>query len=166
MKNILLLTLMLFSSTLFAQKIIKSEKDDFTGNNIVETDYVKFSDGFTCSLRSVNNTHTLLVSFNCDDKIYIMEEYAQFMLKLKNDSIIILSNLQGAVAEHWSVTIGSTYISHFTLKTKYILSKENLQELKENKIIKVRFHTTDGYIEREVSDKNSNKLLKLFNLIS
>jgi hypothetical protein len=56
-------------------------------------------------------------------------------------------------------------ISHFNLKADYMLSDENLSALKAHKITKVRFITTDGYIERRISKKNSERLLRLFNLI-
>lgn len=149
----------------FAQKIVKNEKDAFTGSHVVETSYTAISDGFNCALRTVNDTRTLLAVFNCGDEVYTMEEGAEFMFKLQNDSIITLYNLKDAIAEYWSATIGSTHISHFNLYTKYILSDEQIKQLQTTPITVVRFHTTDGYIDNEVSNKHAKKLLKLFNLI-
>lgn len=149
----------------FSQKIVKNEKDAFTGSQVTETSYVKLSDGLTCSIRSVNDICMLMVSFNGGDEVYTMEQDAQLMLKLQNDSIVTLSNLEVAVSEYRSFTIGNTYISHYLLQTKYTLSDEQIKELQEYKISRIRFYTTDGYIEREVSEKNAKKLLKLFNLI-
>lgn len=149
----------------FSQKIVKNEKDAFTGNQVTETSYTAISDGFNCALRIVNDTHTLLAVFNCGDEVYTMEEGAEFMFKLQNDSIITIYNLKDAIAEYWSATIGSTHISHFNLKTKYILTDEQIKQLKTTPITVVRFYTTDGYIERKVSSKNAKKLLKLFTLI-
>ena len=149
----------------YSQKIVKNEKDAFTGNHVIETSYTAISDGFTCSIRSVNGTNILLVSFNGGDEIYTMEKNAQFMFLLQNDSIITLANLEDAVSEYRSLNIGSTHISHFLLKTKYDLSENQIRELQTHKISNVRFYTTDGYIERKVSEKNAKKLLKLFNLI-
>ena len=88
------------------------------------------------------------------------------MFLLQNDSIVTLANLEDAVGEYRSLNVGSTYISHFLLKTKYDLSEEQIHELQTHKISNVRFYTTDGYIERKVSEKNAKKLLKLFNLIN
>lgn len=149
----------------FSQKIVKNEKDEFTGSQVTETSYTPISDGFNCALRIVNDTWTLLAVFNCGDNVYTMEEDAEFMLKLQNDSIITLQNLKDAVAEYWSKTVGSLHLSHFNLKTKYILSNEQIKQLQTTPITVVRFNTTDGYIERKVSGKNAKKLLKLFNLI-
>lgn len=164
MKQFLLfLAILSICGSAYSQKIVKNEKDAFTGSNVIETSYVTISDGFTCSIRSVNGTRILRVSFNGGDEIYTMEKDAQFMFKLQNDSIITLVNLEDAVGEYWSSPIGN--ISHFLLKTKYELSEEQINELQANKITNVRFYTTDGYIERKVSEKNAKKLLKLFALI-
>ena len=164
-KSILLMLLCSMWVAAFSQKIVKNEKDEFTGSQVTETSYTAISDGFNCALRIVNDTRTLLSVFNCDDNVYTMEEGAEFMLKLQNDSILTLENLKDAVSEYWSTTIGSLHLSHFNLKTKYILSDEQIKQLQTTPITVVRFYTTDGYIERKVSSKNAKKLLKLFNLI-
>lgn len=161
---ILFLAILSICGSAYSQRIVKNEKDAFTGSHVIETSYVTLSDGLTCSIRSVNGIHVLLVSFNGGDEIYTMERDAQFMFKLQNDSIITLANLEDAVGEYWSSPVGN--ISHFTLKTKYELSEDKINKLQTHKITNVRFYTTDGYIERKVSEKNAKKLLKLFNLIS
>jgi hypothetical protein len=148
-----------------AQKIVKNETDEFTGNKVKETSWVTISDGFSCYIRVVNDAVIFNSQFNGGKKAYIMDEGAKFMLKLENDSIITLNNLEYSVGEFDSFNVGSTHISRFLLKTKYILSDDILDDLKKYKIVKVRFDTTDGYIEREVSKGDSNKLLKLFGLI-
>lgn len=166
MKRFLLfLAILSICGSAYSQKIVKNEKDAFTGSHVIETSYVTISDGFTCSIRSVNGTRILMVSFNGGDEIYTMEKDAQFMFKLQNDSIITLANLEDAVGEYRSLNIGNSHISHFLLKTKYELSEEQINELQANKITNVRFYTTAGYIERKVSEKNAKKLLKLFALI-
>lgn len=162
---LLLLAFLSVCGTALSQKIVKDEKDAFTGSHVIETSYTAISDGFNCSLRIVNDTRTLLAVFNCDDNVYTMEEGAEFMLKLQNDSIITLQNLKYSVAEYWSTSIGRLRLSHFNLNTKYILSDEQIKQLQTMPITVVRFYTTDGYIERKVSGKNSKKILKLFNLI-
>lgn len=156
-RSILLILLCSIWVAAFSQKIVKNEKDEFTGNQVTETSYTAISEGFNCALRIVNNTHTLLTVFNCDDNVYTMEEGAEFMLKLQNDSIITLQNPKDAVAEYWSTTIGSLHLSHFNLNTKYILSDEQIIQLQTIPIKIVRFYTTDGYIERKVSEKNAKK---------
>lgn len=166
MKRFLLfLAILSICGSAYSQKVVKNEKDAFTGSHVTETSYVTISDGFTCSIRSVNGTRILMVSFNGGDEIYTMEKDAQLMFKLQNDSIITLANLEDAVGEYRSLNIGNSHISHFLLKTKYYLSEEQINELQANKITNVRFYTTDGYIERKVSEKNAKKLLKLFALI-
>lgn len=162
---ILFLAILNICGSAYSQKIVKNEKDSFTGSHVIETSYVTISDGLSCSVRSVNGIRVLLVSFNGGDEIYTMERDAQFMFKLQNDSIITLINQEDAVGEYRSLNVGSTHISHFLLKTKYDLSEEKINELQTHKITNVRFYTTAGYIERKVSEKNAKKLLKLFNLI-
>jgi hypothetical protein len=158
---ILLLTLVTVCSSVFSQKIVKNETDEFTGRKVKETSYVTISDGFNCFIRMVDDSRMLNVGFNCGDKIYTMDDGAEFMIKLDNDSIITLNNFELSVADY----ISNQYYSHFLLKTRYRLPGEALNELKKHKIVIVRFITTDGYIERKVSKGNSEKLLKLFNLV-
>ena len=68
-------------NSIHAQKIVKDEIDEFTGNRITETNYISFSDGFTCALHKVNNTILLKTTYNCGDKVYSMEKGADLMLK-------------------------------------------------------------------------------------
>ncbi|MDR1737770.1 MAG: hypothetical protein LBR66_03005 [Candidatus Symbiothrix sp.] len=160
-KLILLMVFATISCSVFSQKIVKNEKDDFTGKQVKETSYVSISDGFNCRIRVVNETPVFYANFNGGGEIYTMEKGAEFMFKLENDSIVTLYNIETSVSEYFSM--GN--ISHFTLKTNYMLPEEDLNALKTYKITKVRFVTTEGYIERKVSKGNSAKLLKLFNLI-
>lgn len=114
-------------NSIHAQKIVKDEIDEFTGNRITETNYISFSDGFTCALHKVNNTIILKTTYNCGDKVYSMEKGADLMLKLENDSIITLNNEEDAVAEYWSLNLGKPLLSILILKQdilfqmKYIL---------------------------------------------
>ncbi len=162
---ILFLAVLGICGSAYSQKIVKNEKDDFTGRMITETSYTKFSDGFTCSLRKVDSTFILQVSFNSGETLYSMDENAEFMIKLQDGNIITLRNLEAVTGEYTHFNVGNVNISHFLLQTKYLISETNLKLLQANKIEKVRFYTTDGYIERDVSEKNAKKLLKLFNLI-
>ena len=166
MKNLFLFLMCLITcNSIHAQKIVKDEIDEFTGNRITETNYISFSDGFTCALPKVNNTIILKTTYNCGDKVYSMEKGADLMLKLENDSIITLNNEEDAVAEYWSLNLGKTFIEHFNLKTRYIIPDEVYTLLKTNKIRMVRFYTTDGYITETVSEKRAKKILKLFSLL-
>ncbi len=165
-KIFLLIALSTIGATAFAQKIVKDEKDAFTGNHIVETSYVSISDGFPCSIRTVNGKCFFLVSFNCGDEVYSMEKGAEFMFKLQDDSIITLSNLEHSIADYWSATIGTLHLSHFVLKTEYLLSDEQIKQLQATPIAIVRFYTTDGYIERNVTTRDAKRIQKLFNLIT
>lgn len=160
-----LCTFAIICGTVYSQKIVTNEKDDFTGNHVIETSYAKISDGFTCGLRSVDNICILMASYNGGKEIYTMEKGAEFMFKLDDGSLITLTNLETSTGEYKNITIGNTHISHFLLQTNYEISSEQLNKLQGNAIVKVRFYTTDGYIERDVSDKNAKKLLKLFNLM-
>lgn len=166
MKNLFLFLMCLITcNSIHAQKIVKDEIDEFTGSRITVTNYISFSDGFTCALHKVNNTIILKTTYNCGDKVYSMEKGADLMLKLENDSIITLNNEEDAVAEYWSLNLGKTFIWHFSLKTIYIIPDEVYTLLKTNKIRMVRFYTTDGYITETVSEKRAKKILKLFSLL-
>lgn len=166
MKKILLLALFsIIGLTAFSQKISRDEKDAFTGMHVVETNYVKICNGFTCALRSVDNGRYFLTGFNCGDEIYTIEKGADFMFKLEDNSVIKLSNIETSIAKYFSETIGSVHLSHFYLECQCLLGDDQLKKMQTTKITMIRFYTTDGYIERNVSDKSAKKLLKLFNLM-
>lgn len=162
-KYILLIILASILVPAFSQKV-EHRKDEFTGDEITGTTYVNIGDGFVCAIRIINNNPpVLLVTYNCGHEMYAMEKDAAFMLKLQNDSIITLKNLEYREGEYWR--FNSSNIWHYNLNTEYILSHEDINHLKTTPITTVRFYTTSGYIERKVSKGNAKKLLKLFNLI-
>ncbi|MEZ3441533.1 hypothetical protein [Alistipes sp.] len=148
----------------FSQKITVDKIDDFTGAHIVETSYAKISDGFNCTLRKIDGRCYFSTAYNCGDEIYSAKEGAEFMLKLNDGEIIILNNLEYAVADYWS-SGAPAYLSHFVLKTEYLLSPSQVAQLQSTEISVVRLYTSEGYIERIVSERNAKRLLKLFNLI-
>jgi hypothetical protein len=145
--------------------IVKNEIDDFTGKKVKETSSLTIDNGLTCMIREVGGIKILMVSFGNVDNTYTMEKGAHFMLKQENGSIITLTNLEYAESEYWTTLAGSTHSTRLILETKYLLYDEDLNELKANKIVKVRFITTHGYIDRNLSEWSSDRLLKLFNLM-
>ncbi|GHT27868.1 hypothetical protein FACS189432_05030 [Bacteroidia bacterium] len=107
MKRIVFLFIIsVFFCNISAQKITKNEKDEFTGRQVIETSWVSISDGFTCQIRVIDGFTFLKAGFNCGDHVYAMEDGADFMIKLDNDSIITLANLEYSIAKresnrHW-----------------------------------------------------------------
>jgi hypothetical protein len=156
-----------FSFFSYGQKIVKNEKDDFTGKQVIETNYSTISDDFTCRIRSIDKKVVLDLFFNGDMEVYTMEEGAPVMLKFKNGEIVTLNNIQTAVSEYFTATISTTTtISHFTLKPSVNMSADDLHKCQTDLIEKVRFVTTTGYIEREVKSKKALSVQKMFNLIN
>jgi len=169
MKKIIIQSILFFAlvnmQNALGQKIETKKVDEFTSDKIIETNYNSISDGFPCRLKQINDEIFFQATYNCGSHIYCMDENAEFLIKLDNDEIVKLSNFKYSVAEFWSTYIGSTYLSHYNLYISCFLDELSKTKLQKNYITKVRFYTTDGYIEKDVNKNRAKKLLKMFNLL-
>jgi hypothetical protein len=176
MKKILILATLIFSTVFcFAQKLEKNEVDEFTGNSVKRTSWEDLV--LSNNLTDLANTFASKFRISKIDDFYYfdfklmlsgdfsIEEGQLLMLKLGNDSIVKLSNL-----EHKTTCLGCGAVgvagSKFPgISVSYVLSTEQIDELKKHKAVKIRVYKSDGYVEREIKEKNAKKFIKALEII-
>ncbi len=152
-------------------KYKKNEVDEFTGSKVIITKdkiFTKIGMGFgtyaIISAKKINDTKYLAVSFS-SNTIFTLRKGSLVMFKTENDEIIELSFSESMVADYSSSQVGTTNITRWTAKMYFLLSDELVQKFNDIRIKKVRWYTTDGYVEKDVKKKNSKNISKLLNCI-
>ncbi|MFM9400812.1 hypothetical protein ACKLNQ_02595 [Myroides odoratimimus] len=157
MKNLLLIITLLITSVSFSQHVFSDEIDKFTDNRVVTINASKdkkwgYSDSFTKKLfrgESFLST-TLIKDKNGNILSYLNIQLAtNFLVCFSDNEIIFLcENGDKVILKQVSKTECSK-----NQVTKYMLTEDDLNTLKNAKIKEVRYYTTDGYIDYEVKDK-------------
>lgn len=162
MKNLLAtFALAIISITASAQKV-EVKTDDFTGEKVITTDYLKIYQG---GATAKNQTRVRFRHEN--DKDYI--EYRIFtdaiascrkgykMLIKTNDGIIETVNTELAVAEPgaWSAKPVNSNLGI------YIICTFSPEDLQGKTVQKIRFNLTDGYLDLDIKDKDAAKFQQL-----
>ncbi len=168
MKKVILLILITLSTFYsFSQcKFKKDEVDEFTKNRIRETkDFMVagvFSQSYMVQLRQVNDGYFLKLGYSTlGTSSIVIGQGDELMIKLNNDSVITLQSLEIASATH-SYSSGMTAT---TIYCNYSITKEQLELLAKNPAVKIRFYTTDGYLEKETTTNGIDRLLSFANCI-
>lgn len=140
----------------------RNETDEFTKKTILETTkvVVKSRDLTGQALRffgcKQNTSRFLKVNWNTLD-IVSVSSGDKLMLKLINDEVLeIYSNdykVSSPIGNYWTITI------------YYYIDENTFQKLKENQVVKLRFYTDEGYVDKEVSKGASNSILQMFKCI-
>lgn len=146
-------------------KLLKNEIDDFTGEKILETHFIKAWGRFMppeyINLGFANNggEYSVKVYFQSGeivDKSFISTD-DKLLLKLENGGVIktnAANNQQSRIER-----AGTTIIKSFT--SEYRLTPEDVSKLKGGKIEKIRYTYNGEAIEKDYEVKG-NKAKKLF----
>lgn len=157
------LVLAFFAITAIAQKV-EVKKDDFTGEKVITTDYLKIYQG---GATAKNQTRVRFRHENGEDYI----EYRIFtdavvsckkgskVLVKTDNGIVETENTDYAIAEPgaWSVKPVNSNLGI------YIVCSCHVQNLQGKMVEKIRFNLSDGHIDIDIKEKESDKLQKLLN---
>lgn len=151
MKKIILLMLLPF--VLKAQKIKENKKDDMTNKTVIRTSSERLSGKLSskwikASVLKINNSWFLSTTISCGGGFFIIRKDADMIIKLSNDSLITLKANNRADAHDG---MGGKQAD-----VDYFLTEVNRNALKENGVKKIRFSTTEGYVDVEVSEGNKD----------
>lgn len=165
MKSILLTLLLGTSlSSSYGQKITKNEVDKFTKNTIKETSFevlaMPFKNALRFSIRSVNDDIYIRFRVSLHQAFRIDEgDYAY--LALENGTSIQLKCTKGGLADYLS-GVGSLWVCDGSFE----ITKQDIEEIKQSRIIAARIDTGDYKVEFDkVKPKNDEKLKKALSLI-
>jgi hypothetical protein len=147
---------------------VKNTIDEFKGYRVQETEAVGII---------INFTTASSIAFQQIDSFYYMkfvrtlgevlsvDSGAEFLIKLDNDSIITLNNLEYTISESNVVNLGTTNYVNRYIELSYPISESQLKMLLQNIIVKYRFYTNSGYIEDEIKKKKDAEIDKIINCI-
>lgn len=168
MKNILII--ILFIPIIgFSQKCNYkvNEIDEFTGDKVVATKPIFFSKAFYSSVKvssqSVNDvkalnfelTSTSIFTVNSGSKLLLMTDKDEVITLLFSDTIISSSQYQPV-----------TKLTYWTVSHPFILSNSDFDKLVSENIKKIRWYTTEGYIQNEVKKKKQKVIADILKCIS
>jgi hypothetical protein len=164
--RLLFLTLILFflqSTFSYSQcKYFRNETDEFTKKVILETAKVVINPrditGQSLNFQGYKQDNSRFFKINWSTlDIISVGKGEKLMLKLQNNEVVEV------FADNYKV---STPIGNYwTITIYYDIFDSVFQKLKQSEVIKLRFYTADGYVDKEVPKGASKKLLQLLNCI-
>lgn len=164
----LLLPLLLFCSTAFAQKLITDKTDEFTGKRIKETSVENLAQplsGFSYrfSFKKINDNVYFNLKVISHGSVFAIKDGEVLMLKTA-DSVIKLSNTEYTISKKGGAGGGLSSSYSEGVSLYFRLDNEAIGIIKTKPIVKVRLYTTDGYTEQDVkaaADKRVKNALAL-----
>jgi len=166
----LALLLILFSTSLFAQKIKKREVDKFTKNKVVKTSWETINADlkFTCSIRGTKINESYYLDFKIMmgmGGVFAVPDGESIMLLLENEEVIKIHNPEHTIS---SVGAGATGMMGSGSDGVFLsckVAQEQLESIAKSNITKVRIYTTDGYVEANINNRKAKKANKVIDLI-
>jgi len=164
MKKLLVLSLVLWPSITFSQKIEENKIDEFTKSNVLRTSWEKlvYSMKGTIFFRVSkidNNTYLgikmMLPGRSGRGDIFSISKDAELMLHLKTDEVVRIKNTEYATSGIGEGAKGFAGSSAWGIHANYTLPEDDRSKLADRAIDKIRVYTNDGYVEFEISEKKS-----------
>ncbi len=143
-------------------KYIRNETDEFTKKVILETAKVVIKSrdvtGQAMSFHGYKQdaNRSLKVKWNTLDMVSVSTG-EKLMLKLANNEVVEVFadkyQVSSPIGNYWTITI------------YYSISESAFQKLKQSEIVKLRFYTAEGYVDKEVPQNATKKILQMFKCI-
>mgnify|MGYP000327238981 CR=1 FL=1 len=161
MKKLFLLLLTLtFGLSLYSQKCkyLKNEVDEFTGSKIIELKRERITksmgSGFNAidiGLRRVNDKVYISLKLN-SPSVFTTERGGKILFKSSTKEIFEFEFIENEVADYESTKSKYNPTNWYTYSYA-LIDNQMLSKLSELDIVKVRWYTTDGYIDNDVKKK-------------
>jgi len=158
----------------FTQTLVENKVDEFTNNKVMRTSWEtlniswKYTGYFRIS--QINETMYFDLKMSIAEglskgRIFSIGEGQEIMFKIESGEIIKLKNLKHEVTCIGCGAIGYAGSAGYGLSVSFLLSKENAEKLKNNKVVKIRIYTSDGYVEDDTKLKHAEKIISSLNLL-
>jgi len=168
-KYILLLLASFLSFHVLSQKIEENKVDEFTGNSVKRTSWetLNMSMSFTAYFRvsKINDNYYLGIKMMMGGDVFAINEGDEIMFKLSNDEIVKLQNLEYTITCTGCGAKGFAGSAGEGIEVSYPMTKEQVQKLTSNNVVKMRVYTNKGYVENETKEKHAKKLISALKLI-
>ncbi|MDX9797929.1 MAG: hypothetical protein RBT05_03650 [Bacteroidales bacterium] len=166
---VLFITLLVFSGSVFSQKIIKNEVDKFTKKKIVETSFErictnkKMSGTFTearIAFVLIDDASFMRIKWMCG-QILSIQEGARIMFLDSNGETYEFRNKISAVA---SKGAGATGLSGSETFGFDLFATGDISTIVDKPLTDMRIYTTDGYVDFNLNSNAVDKISKLYKL--
>jgi hypothetical protein len=170
-KRIRLITVILIFITLksFGQKLEENHADDFTHDIIKRTSWESLCSSFTANahfrISSINGSKTFDLRLMLDMHFFI-DGGSTIMFKLGNGNVVTLKNLDYAKTCKGCGAVGLKGSGAPGIEVSYQLGGDEINQLEADKIVKVRIYTSNGYVDEDIKNKNSDKIEKALSLVN
>lgn len=142
--------------------------DEFKGYRVQETESINivlsFGEGLELSFKQIDSLYYMNYLRSVGETLSV-DEGAEFLIKLTNDSIVTLYNLEFKISESNTVKVGNSYYTSSYIELTYPISEIQLRNILANTILKYRFYTNSGYIEDEIKEKKNIDIDRIINCI-
>ena len=169
-KIITLSACFLLSISVYAQKIITSEVDEFTGVHKVISSWerIGYSTGFSSKIRIVKNDDFYMINLKAvtHPKALSVDENKRFLIKFEDGSILELYNLEYTSS---CIGCGATGIGGSEghgINLYYKANEQDLIAIKEKTIVRIRLEANQGYLESKTKLKHAEKVKELAALLA
>ncbi|HQX30613.1 MAG: hypothetical protein IPI00_15440 [Flavobacteriales bacterium] len=170
---VLLLLFVTCTLTTSAQKLDEDKVDEFTKVAIKRTTWEKFVGGggmATLSthirLSKLNERVVIELKMIRSNTVYSIDESANLMFLFANGDVVTLHNNEFALTCSGCGATGFVGSTGMGTHTRYPIGEEDIAKMSKDTIAKVRIYTNDGYIERDVSNKESAMVQKMLALVT
>jgi hypothetical protein len=147
----------------------ENKVDEFTNHAVKRTSWetlvmtMKFTTYFRIS--KIDSIVWLDTKMIIGASVFAIGEGQEIMFKLTTDEIVKLPNLKYEVTCRGCGAIGFSGSQAQGISVSYPMEPEQISQLMEYQVEKVRIYTTDGYVEDDVKFENYVKLRNALKLI-
>jgi hypothetical protein len=164
MKKVLLLVVVLFVSSAGKAQKIDYDKQEQNGDRTLGTSYVKFGSSFLGSgsklfMVCVKDQNGLSIGITISLSSFVRKELSvgrKLLIKLDNDSILSLTNIQKITQLDNDYTIAGSVIAYH-MYPNYEIKSDQLTTLMKHIVVKLRVETEDGYTD--LDSRNFSKVV-------
>jgi hypothetical protein len=162
----------------FCQKLNKPVIDKFSNDTTLSTTQEKvgstekFSSTtatfFKASFYKIKGLYFLSVELDAssDNKYFIAQKDDKILLKLANNSIVTLSNLNESDATHQTIKSGFVQRDYWVAIINYHLSKDDIAALSSSALTTVRVQTDQQNFDFDIESKGNDAFTKMLALIT
>lgn len=171
MRLIVLCFIMVLAGNASAQTIERDEIDEFTGAAIKETSWEyllpPLSQNVHFKVRSVDGMYYFHLKYmdKTGEQVLSVDKDDELMLKLENGEIAKLNNTEYTISCIGCGAVGWPGSSGMGIHIIYNIEGSEFARLLNSKIVKMRFYTNSGYIERDIKSKYAEMVQLSLDLI-
>ena len=169
LRIVYLSVILLCSLLVNGQKLKTSEIDEFTGVRKLSTswEYIGFSMGFSPKIRILQSDEMFMINLKAiiHPRRVSVDKDDRFFIKFEDETIIELYNLEYTMSCIGCGATGMGGSEGQGLDLNFRITEQNLIDLKEKTIVKVRLESDKSYFESSTKSRHAKKIKSLAALV-